>query len=139
MNGFLRVLGAVVLTIAAAQDGSAQQADSLYRGKTARQWIEQLRTETTPEARTEAAYALSGVVAAAPQSVPVLTAALEDESPNVRWAAAFALGELGLPAVDAVPALTKLGDADTGDENESIRWVAGRSARRIQRAGSATP
>lgn len=108
-----------------AHDGGS---GALYQGRSAPDWIEQLQTESTPIARSEAAYALAGMGPAAREGVPALTAALKDESPNVRWAAAWALGEIGPPAASAIPALT----AAQQDENGSVRWVAGRAMRHIR-------
>jgi HEAT repeat protein len=70
-----------------------------------------------------------GIVGAPPdQAVPALTAALADESPEVRREAATALGAFGAAATPALPALRKAG----GDPNEDVAREATRAMLRVQ-------
>ncbi len=63
-----------------------------------------------------------------PSTVPVLTEALSDKSPEVRWEAALALGEIG--EAEAVPALVSaLSDSDryvrygSAQALQALRWI----------------
>ena len=113
-----------------AQSTSYSRSEPVYEGKTLSAWVKQLR-DLAPQNRSAAAYAISGMGAAAQRSVPELIARLQDESPNVRYAAAWALGEIGPAAKDAIPALQR---AREEDDHVDVRWSARKALRKIRKA-----
>ncbi len=73
--------------------------------------------------RDFAVEALAGITWKRPQVIRVLLAALQDESPSVRWGAAWALGRSG--DLTAIPFLEKLfNDAEAPPGNTSVAEAA---------------
>lgn len=87
--------------------------------------LEGLTTDPTETVRWEAINSLASLgFERASETLPLLLAALNDESPNVRAAAAGAIGNLGssdnVDAPEAAPRLVEL----TRDENATVRGAA---------------
>jgi HEAT repeat protein len=78
--------------------------EPFHRGKPVSLWVHQLGSRDSVK-RVEAATALGEMGSRAKAAVPGLSAALEDEHPDVRREAAFALGAIGPDASAAIPIL----------------------------------
>lgn len=105
----LRVLFALLLAWAVAP-GAVRANDFL--GKTAKQWVDELKDGKTPQARRGAAFALGKLGFAGSPGVPYLVEALADPNAGIRDAAAYALGEIGTALGEASAATWR--DAGAG-------------------------
>ncbi|MFO1078434.1 MAG: HEAT repeat domain-containing protein [Planctomycetota bacterium] len=90
-----------------------------YNGRTAREWIEQMRQANSQDERNEAFLALEVM---ADRALLPLVAALEDANREVRLAAIRLLGRLGPLAKDASGRLRQLG---TDTDAEIAGWARG--------------
>lgn len=105
---------------------SAQPPTPKFDGQSVEQWIDVLEHGNLRN-RVQAAKALGALGRHAPEVVEPLTAALEDESPQVRRAAVISLGLTGSAASSALPALKTL----ENDRDEQVRRVAASVVRRL--------
>ena len=92
--------------------------------------LEALTTDPTETVRWEAINSLASLgFERASETLPLLLAALKDESPNVRAAAAGALGNLGssdnVDAPEAAPRLVELTKDANGDVRSAAAWALG--------------
>ncbi len=101
--------------------------EPVFQDRTLSSWVADLKA-AAPYTRTQAAYAISGMGAAAAPAVPALVEALKDEEGPVRIATIVALTEIGDPgAKPAIPALQNALD----DRNEDVAHLARRALRRL--------
>ena len=84
---------------------TADNLDTVYRGRPLREWIALLHDENGQTRRT-AATTIGGIGADAAQAVPALIGTLQDPEDDVRSRSAWALGRIGPGAKSAVAPLT---------------------------------
>jgi HEAT repeat protein len=123
------MLAALALATLAGTPAMAQgkkAAEPSFDGRPLSSWITDLKA-AAPQTRNAAAYAISGMGAAATSAVPALIAALKDDAASVRFPVCVALREIGPSAKEAVPALTDLLD----DRNEDVAAMARKAIKAI--------
>lgn len=100
--------------------------DTLYQGKTVKQWTELLKS-MEPRTRLNAVAALQEAGAEAAPAVGALAKLLKDTYPNIRRGAAQTLAGLGEAAAPAAgPLGLALGDSDPG-----VRQLAGQALKEV--------
>lgn len=112
--------GLVAITVLTSGiEAQSRKKEPSFDGRPLSSWIADL-TADAPQSRNAAAYAISGMGAAATPAVPALIAALKDPEAVVRFPVCIALREIGPAAKAAVPALTEALD----DGNEDVAAMA---------------
>jgi hypothetical protein len=114
----------VALTAAAsAQQTSTSATEPTWRDRPLSAWVRDLQTAEAPYSRNMAAYAISGMGAAAAPAVPALIEALNnpDEVSTVIYPIEVALREIGPAAAAAVPALQKKVEYPNDDVSHMAR------------------
>jgi HEAT repeat protein len=122
-----RTIYVALAAMLVAAPAAAQQQLS-YEGRPLSAWIKDLKAPA-PQSRSAAAYAISGMGAAAKSAVPALIEALSDSEPAVRFPVCVALREIGPPAAAAVPKLQELQDNDRSDD---VAFMAKKAIRAIK-------
>jgi HEAT repeat protein len=122
----------LMFLVLAARPGPATDPETLYEGKTVRQWLVQIK-DGGEHKQFDACQVLKKVGG---QVVTPLGAALRDRDPEIRSAAAFVLGEIGPAAKSTAPGLIAfLQDGSqkfTREmENACGRWTAAYALGRV--------